>query len=39
MMKYIAFFVNNLLHDAQLQSMADYLQQIVYNFFRRQKSS
>jgi len=25
------FLVNNLLHDAQLQSVTDYLQQVAYN--------
>ena len=34
------YLVNNLLHDTQLQSVANYLQQVTYNFsLRRQKTS
>jgi len=34
----LLFFVNNLSHNAQLQSVADYLQQIVYNFSLEDKN-
>jgi len=31
----VFFLVNNLLYGIQSQSMVDYLQQVVYNFFSR----